>query len=318
MSDNSAPLHSDRTFSVGEILSGLSEIGIGFEFSGDTAENSLRFSSLFRPRDKGIYFVDGEIPKLTEIAGAIFIAAASSAATSQVIVVSHPQVAYYKLMQHFFGKAPSAGVHHTAIVDPLADIHPSAHIGPYCVVEGGSIGENTVLSSHVVVMHGTTIGSNVTVESHSTIGATGVAWAWCPLTEERVSQPQIGGTRIGNSVFIGTDVTIVRGSINEITSIGAGTVIAHGSKIGHGARIGNNSHFANNVSIAGNVTLGEKCFLGAASVIRPKITLADKTIVGAGAVVVKDQSAPSQVLQGVPATVAKPKRQLSGVPKSTK
>ena len=181
-----------------------------------------------------------------------------------------------------------------------------------CVVKAGA-----TLHSHVTVMRGTTIEENVTIESHSTIGATGVAWIWYPATRRRVIQPQTGFTTIGRGSFLGSDITVVRGSVNEVTTIGERCVIAHGSKIGHGSRIGAECHFANNISIAGNVTLGRQCFLGSGAIIRPETRLAERTVLGAGAVVVKHSDEPGLVLMGAPARPAKvASGKLSGVPNS--
>jgi UDP-3-O-[3-hydroxymyristoyl] glucosamine N-acyltransferase len=115
---------------------------------------------------------------------------------------------------------------------------------------------------------------------------------------------------------LGSDITIVRGSVNDTTTIGDDCVISHGSIIGHGSRIGRGCHISNHNSINGNVTLGEECFLGSAVVIRPQTRLADRTVVGAGAVVVKTFDEPGLVLVGAP---AKPTQsasaKLAGVPR---
>jgi UDP-3-O-[3-hydroxymyristoyl] glucosamine N-acyltransferase len=165
-------------------------------------------------------------------------------------------------------------------------------------------------------MRDSIIEDDVTIEPHSTIGATGVAWIWDQSTQTRIMQPQTGLTRIKRGSFIGTDVTVVRGSVNETTTIGEGCVIAHGSKIGHGCQIGPECHFANNISLAGNVTLGKQCFLGSGAVVRPQVKLADKTVVGAGAVVIRSTHEAGLTLTGVPANSKKSiGDRLTGVPK---
>ena len=153
------------------------------------------------------------------------------------------------------------------------------------------------------------------IESHSTIGATGVAWAWDPDTRQRIIPPKTGFTTIGKNTYIGTDVTVARGSINEITSIAKGCIIAHGVKIGSGSRIGAECHLANNVTIAGNVSLGMQCFLGVGVVIRPQTRLADRTTVGAGAVVVNSFEEPDRLLKGVPARSAETMLNMTGIPR---
>jgi len=165
------------------------------------------------------------------------------------------------------------------------------------------------------VKDGCVIGKRVTIEAHSTIGATGVAWVWDASTGERIVQPQIGGARIGDDCFLGTDVTVVRGSINEVTTLGNGCVVAHGTKIGHGCVVGADVHFANNVAIAGNCRIGDRAFLSSASVLRPRVRLARGVVVGAGAVVTRDIDQEDLVVSGVPARAMESKVNHAGVPR---
>jgi UDP-3-O-[3-hydroxymyristoyl] glucosamine N-acyltransferase len=159
------------------------------------------------------------------------------------------------------------------------------------------------------------IGAGTRIEPHCTIGATGVAWVWDDDGEQRVLQPQLGGVQIGREVFIGSDVSIVRGSVNELTEIGDYSVIAHGTKIGHGCRVGKHVHMANNVSLAGNVDVGDRVFLGSGAVVRPQARIAQQVTVGAGAVVVGNVLEAGIVVAGVPAKKIQCDRdKLSGVP----
>jgi UDP-3-O-[3-hydroxymyristoyl] glucosamine N-acyltransferase len=278
----------------------------------------LRFCSLFSQERWGLYFWEGDgMPALQQPDAVVIAARELPLPLAAQIVVEHPQSAYYRLMQHFFA-APSRGgfVHPTAIVSPGAAIGEGAGIGPYCIVEDHcDIGAGAQLDSHVVVKAGSQVGERTRIESHSTIGATGVAWVWDPATGQRIVQPQIGGARVGADCFIGTDVTVVRGSINEVTSLGDGCMVAHGSKIGHGSVIGNAVHFANNVSIAGNCVVGDRAFLGSACTLRPRVRLAPGVTVGAGAVVTHDVDGEGVVVSGVPARPMDRKNRHAGVPK---
>lgn len=307
-----------NSFQLNDILKALNELGVEYGVNNKSFDNSViySFKSLKKIEPKGIYYISTDAEFNLE--GSIIIASGNRKDDSNVVILveDDPQLVFYKLMELFFKAESKSGIHPTAITDELSVIHPSAYIGPYCVVEGAFIDAGVNLHSHVVVMKGSHISKNVIVESHSTIGATGVAWIWDQKNARRVKQPQIGNTYIGQDTFLGSDISIVRGSVNETTSIGANCVIAHGSKIGHGSVIGNECHFANNISIAGNVALGEKCFLGAGAVVRPNTRLANGTIVGAGAVVVKNCTTPNLLLMGMPAKpVGSGKKTMSGVPK---
>jgi UDP-3-O-[3-hydroxymyristoyl] glucosamine N-acyltransferase len=306
----------NQGFTVAMLTQALSALGVEHTVHLQRALGPLRFCSLFAQEPGGIYFVDGELPLALNFDDVVVLAAqAPSGKVACQIQVQYPQRSYYQLMRHFFAEAPAAGIHPTAIVSPQARIGSGTYIGPYCVVGECEIGDDAHLDSHVVVKDGSVIGHRVRIESHSTIGATGVAWVWDAELGERIVQPQIGGTAIGDDCFLGTDITVVRGSINEVTSLGRGCVVAHGSKIGHGSVIGAEVHFANNVSIAGNCRVGDQAFLSSASVLRPRVQLARGVTVGAGAVVTKDVSEEGVVVSGVPARKMDSKDRYSGVPK---
>jgi UDP-3-O-[3-hydroxymyristoyl] glucosamine N-acyltransferase len=275
---------------------------------------------LREPGDHGIYFLASGNASGLEFNHSIILSTGDDdfgGSDNVTIKVEDPQLAFYRLMEAMLtGRERPVGVHPTAIIDDAAQISPEAYIGPYCVLGECRIADGVHLHSHVVVMDGSSIEKNVTIEPHSTIGATGVAWIWNPASRQRVVQPQIGYTLIGANSFLGSDITVVRGSVNETTTIGQGCVIAHGSKIGHGCRVGDECHFANNVSVAGNVTLGEQCFLSSGAVVRSMIRLAPGTIVGAGAVVVSDNEERGALLMGVPAKPAdKKSEKFTAVPK---
>lgn len=55
--------------------------------------------------------------------------------------------------------------------------------------------------------------------------------------------------------------------------------------------------------ILGEVNIGNRCFIGADSIIMPGVTLADYTVVGAGSVVTRSTNEPGLVIAGNPAKV---------------
>lgn len=304
-----------------DLRQALEALGIAHRATWQREPAALRFCSYFAQEDQGIYFWEGAAGQAPAFEHTDIVVLATgpwpgSSDIAGLIEVAHPQAAYYLLMRHFFAEAAHAhsGIHPTAIVSPEARIGRGVHIGPYCVIEACEIGDDTHLDSHVVVKADSQIGQRVRIESHSTIGATGVAWVW--HEGQRIVQPQIGGARIGDDCFLGTDITIVRGSINEVTTLGRGCVLAHGTKIGHGCQIGDDVHFANNVSIAGNCRIGDRAFLSAASVLRPRIRLARGVTVGAGAVVTRDVLEEAVVVSGVPARKMDGKDHHAGVPRA--
>lgn len=309
-----------RTFTLEEVQQQLQRLNIPFSTSSSLApEARYAFKSLRQIEPAGIYFLVAGIPNPPQIENSIILypEADFGGNGNVTLQVEDPQLVFYRLMEAMVGEHEKPrGIHPTAVVGEGCEVDPSAYIGPFCVLEDCIVKAGARLYSHVTIMRGTTIEEDVTIESHSTIGATGVAWIWDPITRRRVVQPQTGYTTVGRGSFLGSDITVVRGSVNETTIIGEGCVIAHGSKIGHGSQIGPECHFANNISIAGNVTLGQQCFLGSGAVVRPQTRLAERTVIGAGAVVVKHCEEPGLLLMGAPAKPAKSASgRMSGVPK---
>lgn len=195
-------------------------------------------------------------------------------------------------------------------IDSRAEIGLNLKIKSYSVIENCCIGNNVEIGSNVYIRAGSIIGNDVIIESNTVIGANGVMWTG----KDKVKCIQTGDVIINNNVFIGSNISIVRGSFkNKPTIIDTNTHISHGTMIGHSCIIKNNNHLANNVTLAGSVTLNENCFLGSACCVIPHITIPKKSIVGANSVVITNYLKEGQVLIGNPALQKKPNK-LNGLP----
>lgn len=300
------------------VLRALGELGITFRLVGPERP-VVRVCSLLKKEPQGLYYFTGEDPSLFETLQDSVVICRSSIARatdncSCIAVDDDPQVLFYRLCAHLFDVKPGRGVHPTAIIHPEAQISASARIGAYSIVGRSTVEDDCVIHSHVVIMDSCHVGRRVVIEAHCCLGASGAVWVW-DEQGERLMLPQVGGVRIGDDVFLGSDVTVVRGSFNEETTVGAGTVIAPGSKIGHSVVMGENCHLANNVSIAGSAVIGSRSFLGSGCSVRSHAKLAPGTIVGAGAVVVDDVKEPGMTIAGVPARPLAPRSERRGVPR---
>lgn len=298
------------TFS--QILDFLKKLDISFLQIGDTSKldksEHYCFASIKNTIEKGLYYLSKDIIwNASKITNSIIITDALEKDIAHdsnlYILVASPQLIHYKISS-LFQKNYKPEIHKTAIVSPNAIVSSSAHIGPYCIIEDCVIGDKVSLVSNVTVRDKVKIGSGTVIEGNSVIGARGMAWIW-DEKGERIIQPQMGGVIIEENCVIGTDITIVRGSLSENTRIGKGTIIAHGTKIGHGSQIEENVHMANNVSLAGNACIGQNTFLGSGCVISSNVKVAKNCIVGAGAVVTKNYGEEFLTLAGVPAVVIK-------------
>lgn len=308
------------SFSINDIEKLLRSFAIPYEKEGQNNEYD-GFCSFRKCENGGIYFVVEDILPPQKICNSLFICDRKRPDLlpdgNATITVKNAQNTYYKLMNSYCKQERKPMIHSTAILHNNAIIQNHVEIGPYCVIGKAIIKRGVCLRSHVAIYDNSIIEEDVRIESFTCIGATGAAWSFDTESGERIIQPQLGGVLIGKNSFIGSNITIVRGSVNENTEIGENCVIAHGTKIGHGCRIGSYTHFANNVTIAGNVDIGEFGFIGAGAVLRPQISLAQGTIVAAGAVVVKSVFEADCLLIGVPARIEKYDRdRMVGIPTS--
>ena len=282
----------------------------------------FKFASTKNLVSGGFYYLDAScIAVARHISNSVILTNASGVVDSKntYLFVANPQLLHYKLAS-LFADSVQSGIHKTALVSEFAIISPSAYIGPYCILENCEIGDNVQLLGNVTIRNNVLIKENTVIEGNSVIGARGMAWIW-DETGTRIMQPQHGGVIIEANCIIGTDITIVRGSLTENTHIGYNCIIAHGTKIGHGSVLKDYVHVANNVSLAGNALIGERTFLGSACTVSSNVAIAPNCIVGAGAVVSKSISQEYATIVGVPGKIVKIdnfKEKPKGAPKPFK
>lgn len=295
----------ENNISIEIIVNQLKLNKIDFELiqNNDWVTN-YKFASIKKVIPQGIYFFeDVSIVPNFPIENSIIIASQAFETKNNLILVSNPQLTHY-LINAAINTVKLVGISASSKIDSKAQIGKNVYIGENCVIGNCTIEDDVVIKHNVVIEDNVLIKKNAFIDSNSVIGAAGLAWIWDP-NGNRIIQPQLGGVIIGEDCILATDVTIVRGSLSENTSIGKGTVIAHGTKIGHGAIVKEHVHMANNVSLAGNAVIGERTFLGSACVVSSNIKVADNCIVGAGAVVNKTIDESFVTVAGVPAKIIK-------------
>ena len=140
-------------------------------------------------------------------------------------------------------------VHPTAIVDAAARLHPTADIGPYCVVGPDvEIGARTRLMASIFVEGPTLIGEDNVFFPYATVG---VASQDLKYKGERAS------TRIGHRNRIREFVTIHRGTAGGglETTIGDDCLLMTYAHVAHDCRLGNHVILGNSVGLAGHVII---------------------------------------------------------------
>ena len=225
------------------------------------------------------------------IVGPTFADAAS--ARGACIVTPDPYHYFARLTQLWrkaHSPARTAGIHPSAVVDALAQVHSSATIGPLCVVErGAQIGAGTVLRARVVVSEDCVIGERCLLHPGVVIGADGFGFAPHQGQWEKIEQ--LGSVRIGNDVEIGANSCVDRGALGD-TVIEDGVKLDNLVQIGHNVHVGRNTAMAGCAGVAGSAHIGANCTVGGGAVILGHLSLVDGVNISAATTVTRSINKP--------------------------
>lgn len=260
-------------FSVKDILSWTSGRLVNFDESSESVRRVKikNISTLPNARSSDIAFFfskeyQNEVLNAQPgvlITGEAFVEPLSKAGialwkSAVVIACKDPYLAMALISEHFADEDSKSEVHPTAVIHPTAQVGKNVKIGPYCVVEKNcSIGDDSVLFSHVVLYANTKIGKRARLHSQTVIGSDGFGYA--PVTENGLVINHQKIWHVGN-VIIGDDVEIGAGTKVDRATFGSTTI---GDKV----KIDNHCHLAHNVKVGeGSIICGGSCLAGGAEV----------------------------------------------------
>lgn len=232
------------------------------------------------------------------------------------LITSNPYYIYARIAAFFDKRMRSAGgVHATAVIGKNCHIHPTAsigplcvlgdhvaiganvHLGPHCVIgDETSIDENSRLDARVTVYHKIKIGKHVVIASGVVIGSDGFGIAKHQGNWHKV--PQLGSVIIEDFVEIGANCAIDRGAIED-TIIEKGVKLDNLIQIGHNVRIGENSAVAGCTGFSGSSSLGKNCLVGGAANFAGHINVADHVVITGMTAVSKSIREPGVYSSGV-------------------
>ncbi len=146
-------------------------------------------------------------------------------------------------------------IHPTAIIEDGAEVHESAKVGPYSIIESGAvIGEGCVLDSNVRIYTDTRLGCFNRVCHGCTIGAEPQDLSFTP----EQGKPLV----IGDHNHFKENVNISRGRYREQgTVIGSYNFLMAFAHVGHDCDMGDHNIFANTATLGGHVELAHHVFL---------------------------------------------------------
>ncbi|MFG0283094.1 MAG: UDP-3-O-(3-hydroxymyristoyl)glucosamine N-acyltransferase, partial [Phycisphaerales bacterium JB039] len=206
------------------------------------------------------------------------------------------------------GPARAPGRDPSAVVEEGAQVAPSAHIGPQCVVRAGaSIGEGALLIAQVYIGRDARIGAGATlhpgvrvldrcevgqrsiIHANTVIGADGFGYLPAPGGAGLIKIPHVGSVRIGSDVEIGACSCVDRGKLGP-------TIIADGAKIDNLVQIAHNCEIGRSVVICGQSGLSGSVRIGDGATLGGNVGVSDNLTIGAGARI----GARSGVMNNVP------------------
>jgi len=209
------------------------------------------------------------------------------------------------------------GIHPTAAIAPDARIGRNPSIGPYAVIEDGSVlGDDCVLKSFVVIYRGARIGhrffahshavvrehveigDDVTLQNGAVVGGDGFGFAKQADGSYHKIKP-IGKVVIEDGVEIQAHSCVDRASVGE-TRLRRGVKVDNLVQIGHGCDIGEDTLLCGQVGLAGSCKVGREVILTGQVGASGHLTIGDCAIVTAQSGVGQDVE-PGKVMSGSPA-----------------
>lgn len=201
-------------------------------------------------------------------------------------------------------KLGSAKIHPSAQIAEGVFIGDGVEVGAHakifagcCIGAGAKIGEGTTLFFNCSIYEGVEIGKNCRIHANVSLGADGFGYIFSQGSHQKIWH--IGGLIIGNSVEIGANSAVDRGTYGN-------TVIGDGCKIDNLVQIGHNCHFGKHVVICGQSAIGGSVVVEDYVVAGGMVALCDNITVGK-ATKIAGFSAPSNdvpsgsIIAGVPA-----------------
>jgi UDP-N-acetylglucosamine acyltransferase len=173
------------------------------------------------------------------------------------------------------------------MISSLASIHPNAKLGsnitidPFAVIHDKvTIGDDSHIMSHVVLMPHSRIGNNCKIFPSTVIGA---------IPQDLKYKGEETTVEIGNNTTIREFVTVNRGTKDKWkTVIGENCLIMAYAHIAHDCKVGNSSILANGVQLAGHVDIGEFAIIGGLAGAHQFTRIGSHTYIAGHTVIRKD------------------------------
>lgn len=226
---------------------------------------AAKYAPLFAASQAGVVLI---LPELAEAPGS----------APARVVVDRPQEALLTLLPRFQrSRAPSPGIHPTAVIGAGVRLGSNVSVGPYAIIgDDVTLGDDVIIGPHCVVGAGVELGerchvvASVTIYAGSRVGKRVILHAGVRIGSDgfgyvqrdgqHLKIPHVGRCILEDDVEIGANTTIDRGSIDD-TVIGAGTKIDNLVQIGHNVRVGRSCLIMSQAGVAGSVRIEDGCMI---------------------------------------------------------
>ena len=302
---------------------------IGGEVRGDVARPIRGVASLASagPGEVAFYANKRYRGELLATRAAAVIVSADDAEqvprTASRVIAAQPYAAFARASALFHRELSlPPGIKPGALVDPTAQVHPSAAVsgGAYVgararigartalhagarVLDAAVVGEDCVLWPGAVVRERCILGDRVVLQPNAVVGSDGFGFAFDLEGDGRGPMhrkvPQAGIARIEDDVEVGACTCIDRATLGE-TVIGRGTKIDNLVQVAHNVRVGPLSLLVAQCGISGSTELGQGVILAGQVGVAGHCSIGDGVIATAQSGIPHDVE-PGKMVSGYPA-----------------
>ncbi|MDP8978977.1 MAG: hypothetical protein M3O35_00140 [Acidobacteriota bacterium] len=175
------------------------------------------------------------------------------------------------------------------VIDPAADVHPTAWIAPLNV----RVGRNTVVGPHATLLPRCKVGEDVVIGAGAVLA--GVGFQTVRAGGEVVEMRHAGGLVVQDRVHILPGAVIATGLFRCNTTIGRDARVGAQAFVSHGVQAGERVIIGHGAVVNGNVKIGKGAWVGPGVVISNNLKIGEGAFVSLGAVVIRDVGAEEKV-----------------------
>lgn len=196
------------------------------------------------------------------------------------IIVENPEDEFYKLHHKLYNETNFYDRYSfDSIIGNNCNIHRTV-----VLEKGVIIGDNVTIGANSVLNRGVIIENNTHVGCCSVIGSEGFQ-ILRNVKGVPYNVKHVGGTMIGENVWIGDNVTVCNSIFEGAVKIGDNCQIDSHSYIAHNCILGKDNVLTAGVTMLGSSELRDNCWIAPGALIMNRVVIANNGIVGANSMV---------------------------------